>query len=464
MEEIIARLSAEMVKNICEKAFCCEWQGLAELTGQVKEICMTTGRKVVEECIRSINQALREDKAKRKELGLVLHEKDRSRKMLTEMGQIDISRDYYREKKSGKYVYPLDELLDVKRYERIDSNVRASLVWEACEQSYQRSAEHVTEGAVSRQTVRNAILSCEAEIEIPKPEKKRRVKELHIHADEDHVHMQKAHKEKGKKNKIVPLVTVTEGSRAVSASRNETINPVHFVDKDFDAKQLWTSVNGYLLEAYEIEDLERVYIHGDGGRWIQNGLSEIRNVVMVMDKYHSEKAIRKIDALFPKRRAGYRLRKTLRRNDYEGALKIIESLKSKAEDEKTKESLSEFFIYLKNNWNALVSRYKGELPGSCTEGQVSHVLSERFSRNPMGWSEEALGKLSKARIYKLNGGERLEVIKHHTNESTYAAYYKEYLDEYLNEKLDWRIFEKSLPVFDTNSGTQRLIKMIGQAV
>ena len=426
MEEIIARLSAEMVKNICEKAFCCEWQGLAELTGQVKEICMTTGRKVVEECIRSINQALREDKAKRKELGLVLHEKDRSRKMLTEMGQIDISRDYYREKKSGKYVYPLDELLDVKRYERIDSNVRASLVWEACEQSYQRSAEHVTE--------------------------------------EDHVHMQKAHKEKGKKNKIVPLVTVTEGSRAVSASRNETINPVHFVDKDFDAKQLWTSVNGYLLEAYEIEDLERVYIHGDGGRWIQNGLSEIRNVVMVMDKYHSEKAIRKIDALFPKRRAGYRLRKTLRRNDYEGALKIIESLKSKAEDEKTKESLSEFFIYLKNNWNALVSRYKGELPGSCTEGQVSHVLSERFSRNPMGWSEEALGKLSKARIYKLNGGERLEVIKHHTNESTYAAYYKEYLDEYLNEKLDWRIFEKSLPVFDTNSGTQRLIKMIGQAV
>ena len=168
MEEIIARLSAEMVKNICEKAFCCEWQGLAELTGQVKEICMTTGRKVVEECIRSINQALREDKAKRKELGLVLHEKDRSRKMLTEMGQIDISRDYYREKKSGKYVYPLDELLDVKRYERIDSNVRASLVWEACEQSYQRSAEHVTEGAVSRQTVRNAILSCEAEIEIAK--------------------------------------------------------------------------------------------------------------------------------------------------------------------------------------------------------------------------------------------------------------------------------------------------------
>ena len=43
------------------------------------------------------------------------------------------------------------------------------------------------------------------------------------------------------------------------------------------------------------------------------------------------------------------------------------------------------------------------MPGSCTEGQISHVLSERFSRPPMGWGKETLGKLSYLRVYKKNG-------------------------------------------------------------
>lgn len=74
-----------------------------------------------------------------------------------------------------------------------------------------------------------------------------------------------------------------------------------------------------------------------------------------------------------------------------------------------------------------------------------------------------LGKLSKIRIYKINGGNRTEVIKSRSQNSSYAAYYKDSLFGHLEEKLDWSIFEKSPSVFDTNSGTQRLIRMIGQA-
>ena len=44
---------------------------------------------------------------------------------------------------------------------------------------------------------------------------------------------------------------------------------------------------------------------------------------------------------------------------------------------------------------AIRMRVSEELPGSCTEGPVSHILSERFSRDPLGWSREGLGKLSK---------------------------------------------------------------------
>ena len=190
MEEIIARLLAEMAKKICKTTFSSDWRGIGELTERLKVECLTTEKAILEECLRGINQAFRENKTNRKEMGLVLQEQDRHREILTSLGLIDVSRDCYFDKQNGTYVYPLDELLQIEKYERVDSGVKARLVWEACEESYQKSAEHVTEGAVSRQTVRNAIISCDAEIEQQTDEKNRSVRELHIHADEDHVHLQ----------------------------------------------------------------------------------------------------------------------------------------------------------------------------------------------------------------------------------------------------------------------------------
>lgn len=463
MEEIIAHLLAEMAKKICEMTFSSDWSGIGELTERLKDECLTTEKAILEECLRNINRAFRESKSKRKEMGLVLQEKERHREILTSLGLIDVSRDCYFDKQNDTYVYPLDELLQIEKYERVDSGVKARLVWEACGESYQKSAEHVTEGAVSRQTVRNAIISCDAKIEQQTFEKKRRARALHIHADEDHVHLQKPQKRKGKSNQTVPLVTVTEGSRAVSARRNETIRPMHFVDEDFDSGRLWKSVEGYLMEAYDMKEVEKIYLHADGGTWIRKGLCDYPNVIPVMDGYHAEKEIRRIDGLFPKKNVAQRLRSILRRNEPEKARILIDSLESGLKDPSQQEKLTAFACYLKNNWDALARRYQGDLPGSCTEGLVSHVLSERFSRNPMGWSREVLGKLSKVRVFRLNGGNKKELFTAKPHNDRFAKCYEEYLSGALAEKLDWSIFEKPLPVFDTGSGTQRLLRIIGQA-
>ena len=462
MEEIIAQLLAEMSKKICEKAFSSGWNGISELAGQVKADCLATGKTVLEECLRTINRTFRENKAARKEMGLVLQEKERHREILTELGQIDVSRDCYQDKTGGGYVYPLDELLQIEHYERVDSGVKARLIWEACGESYQKSSEHVTGGIVSRQTVRNVIVDCDKEIEIQASEEKLTVKELHIHADEDHVHLQRPRKRKGKKNQTVPLVTVTEGSRAVGTGRNATIHPIHFVDQSFDTKQLWKSVEGYLLKTYDMKEVEAIYLHADGGAWIRNGLQDFPNVIPVMDGYHAEKEIRRIDRLYPKKNVGQRLRNILRHNEAEKARILIESLEAGTEDSSKYEKLAEFAGYLENHWDALVRRYQGDLPGSCTEGLVSHVLSERFSRNPMGWSRNVLGRLSKVRVFKLNGGGINEILKTKPQNTRFAKYYEDYLSGKLSEKLDWSIFDKPLPVFDTGSGTQCLIRMIGK--
>ena len=54
--------------------------------------------------------------------------------------------------------------------------------------------------------------------------------------------MQKECKEKGKKIRAVPLVTVTEGVEKESKGRNRTKEAMHFVDEKFNTKELWKSV------------------------------------------------------------------------------------------------------------------------------------------------------------------------------------------------------------------------------
>ena len=66
----------------------------------------------------------------------------------------------------------------------------------------------------------------------------------------------------GKKGKIVPLVSVTEGTES-NGRRRKTICPMHFVDEHFDSKALWNTVEGYIQKAYAIDSIEKIYVHAD---------------------------------------------------------------------------------------------------------------------------------------------------------------------------------------------------------
>ena len=118
-------------------------------------------------------------------------------------------------------------------------------------------------------------------------------------------------------------------------------------------------------------------------------------------------------------------------------------------------------IYLNNKWDEIVNRRILDIPGSCTEGQVSHVLSERFSRNPMGWGKECLGKLSKLRVYVKNGGEiKGEHFRKGCPED--IGYVGEMIKANVSGCFDWSIFDGEPVAFDRSSGTQILIGMLGQ--
>ena len=339
----------------------------------------------------------------------------------------------------------------------------AELVSRATEVSYAKSAEIVTGGAVSRQSVRNHILKMRTP-EIEANGERRIVEELHIFADEDHAHMQKPEKKKGKQSRIIPLVTVTEGVKQESKNRNRTIGATHLSDEDFDTKKLWKSVEGYLSKQYELHSLKRIYLHGDGGVWIKGGLENFPQTVRVMDGFHFHKELRKVSRLLPQRNVRIALLNAIRYDDRRRADEYLQSLLEEELSDKDAEKIRKFAVYLLGNWKEIRLRIIDEsLPGSCTEGLVSQVLSKRYSRDPLGWGEKALGKLVMARLYRKNGG---QIKKDHFREiddrrERYSEYADRLIDEHIKGAVDFSIFEPEMPIFNGSSGTQINIHGIG---
>ena len=104
-----------------------------------------------------------------------------------------------------------------------------------------------------------------------------------------------------------------------------------------------------------------------------------------------------------------------------------------------------------------------DIPGSCTEAQVSHVLSERFSRDPLGWSERPLGKLVSVRVYLKDGGKLTKEAFRQGREmpERYSEYADKLIEEHLKGATDFSMFEPELPIFDGASGTQVALRGIG---
>ena len=461
--DIIQQLAQDFTEKIYERFFSDNVFNLGELARLVSDDCSALAVRVIGEMISIVNLAVRDDKQGRKDLGLSLKEKDRERIYLTDVGEIRFRRDYYTDSE-GHYFYPIDHILGIEKYEKLSKNLSAGLVSEAADVSYAKSAEIVTGSKVSRQTVHNAVKRVSVTEELSVPEEPREAEELHIYADEDHVHMQRPGKKKGKSSRIVPLITVTEGTQKVGTNRNATVNPIRFVSRSFSTAEVWDKANAYLMTHYDGDKLKRVYIHGDGGKWIRRGLNIHAGAELVMDKYHFEKHLKTFSNRFPEVKVRKRIKDAIEKGDESKFREIMQELYDLSDSSELTEYIDEFTEYVKNNFGSIQSRYAKELPGSCTEGQISHVIAKRFSRTPMGWSKECLGRLAEARVHKINGGTitAKNIDAKHSNIVDYSAYVEKLISDSIAGAVDWSIFDREDPLIDTSAPVVNWIKLLGR--
>lgn len=402
MEHIIQQITEQYVKKFLEHF---ESRGIYDLGEMAKDgLEMAKGlmRDLLTAVVESSDQALVAAKAKRREDGTAIHERDVERTQFTSLGPFTYRRTYF-QTATGK-AYLLDGILGVREYDRVDTTVSAAMVNQAGSLSFQRSAGIVTGGHISRQTAWRKAMGT-GEVALLPGRAREQPESLHIFADEDHVHLQNG------RSTILPLVTVCAGKRNVSGERNALIEPAHVNGYGLRPDLLWEYVYALCEAKYDMGSVKEIFIYGDGAAWIGKSEDCFPGAVRVLDDYHYRKRMTSLAAGGICKEYAPRLHSAVRSDDRKRFLELLQEMEDKVAadvNEKARrkrlKALKEDGAYILKHWDAIQNMGCDGAIGSCTEALVSHVFSERFSRNPMGWSKAGLEKMTMIRVFIKNGG------------------------------------------------------------
>ena len=411
METIITQITANVVEEILKSI---EKNGISDI-GKTAESLLSVLKggalKLLSAVIEETDLAVLNAKKERKLDGITVKHRNVPRTVVTSLGELKYKRTYF-QLGDGSKAYLTDQLIGIEPFERVTKELCAELVQNTATMSMQKSVD-VTGAQVSRQTVN--------------------------------------------KSAIVPLVTVTEGIDTSDPKRHKTISPVHFQGYGMDNHVFVDNVVAAIYEKYDMDKVEKVYIHADGGNWMKAFGVLMPNAQFVMDGFHLEKYLKKLFRLNGAAPYSGIVRKAIRENNFEAFAGYISSIGEK-QDEKGSKKLFELVNYFQNNWDSIVERMNSTRCGSCTEPLISHTLSERLSRNPLAWSKEGLGKMAMLRVFEENGGkvtaEHIRISRDKSERrkdfnalknglEIYNKYAEEQVRSVFGGKHDWSIFKSN---------------------
>lgn len=267
--------------------------------------------------------------------------------------------------------------------------------------SYRKAAEGTE---VTKQTVHNLIkkLSLKNKEIIAEPSEKRVVRTVYIEADEDHVALQN-----GKKANL-PLIYVHEGWQTENG-RRILINPFYITGFE-TPEELWYSTLDYICKRYDFEQIEDIFIGGDGANWIRKGVTIIPKAKFVLDRFHLVRYLKR--ASLGDKDIFQTLLALVRECNWDGLYAVLASLIKAIEDKKDRKKIKECLRYLRNNWDGIenYNKYLDKLYGISAEAHVSHILADRISSRPRGWSKRCLDTIGKLRALLAAGISIKEVI------------------------------------------------------
>lgn len=359
--------------------------------------------------LSSMNQKIYED-GWRKDRYIV--QRNDQRTLISSVGDITFESTYYRNREDGKHHYLVEEILGLEAHERFTEEAEVIMLTEALKTSYSEAVKVLpSKQEISKTTVMNKIHGIAEEIPLAEKEQKKSCKYLFIEADEDHVseqHGKMVPKEENRSfmSRLAYVYEYKQESTTCKA-RKELVNTFYFggVYAGSDGiERFWNNVGDFIHASYEEDELRKVFISGDGAGWIKSGAKYIKKALFCADKFHLMKYInaaanQMLDESSLVKSELYRM---LYKRDKQGIKEYTDRMMSSAENQKPIQDLQTFVL---GNWSAVMRTYHNKIIFGCSaESHVSHVLSDRLSSRPMGWSQTGADRMSKLRCYEKNYG------------------------------------------------------------
>lgn len=427
LEEGTKNLNKVFEKNIEDPA------KVAEMVYGVTDVVVDLGCSLIAEHWESFDELLR----KRTDLrqGWVVERTGDKRCVTTSLGDVTFRRTYFKNKKTGKYSYLLDEMLELDKHERMTEDAKARILEEAVDSSYRKGGENVSISGsiVSKEAVKDLIHPLKFPEVEPAAELKK-VETLYIDADEDHVSLQFLEK-KGdipnpRMNTCMPKLAYVYEDVDAENDRRYLVGAKYFggcYEGGKASEEFWGEVERYISSNYDVESIKKIYINGDGAGWIKTGAEIIPKAKFVLDRYHMGKYIVAAtahlnDSKEDIRSEIYRCINGKHRRELE---ELFDYIIGVTERESKKEAVAASRDYILGNWKGITASVNGRKEGDCVqcsaEGHVSHVYSDRMSSRPLGWSRTGADKMSRLRIYKYNKGSMLDLVRYQKQELSKAA-------------------------------------------
>ena len=136
----------------------------------LRKVLDEAGRKTIVGILETVDKILFENERRKQEY----ETKDlRKRTIITEYGNIEYRRRYYRNRKTKEYVYLADEKLGIEKNERMTKEVESKIIEIAHDMSYAKAGKKaVKEEIISPTTVMKKLRKEELKVEVREENKK----------------------------------------------------------------------------------------------------------------------------------------------------------------------------------------------------------------------------------------------------------------------------------------------------
>ena len=153
-----------------------------EYIEKVKNIVLDFACHIISEALEECNILLEESLKRR----MHWHVKDKNQKnIMSPVGLLSFTRTRFKNKETKETAYLLDRAIGLSPHTRMSDGVKAALLEEAVQTSYEKAGREACPGeCVSRETVMHHVRKMEIPPESPKkPARKKEARDLYVEAD-----------------------------------------------------------------------------------------------------------------------------------------------------------------------------------------------------------------------------------------------------------------------------------------